>query len=172
MRIGCIYLDEACAEAIGRCKNLEYLAVYDPCTSEFVIAQAPWLKNLKTLSLADCSVDDIVQAASGSSKLENLNVTPVVSPATLTSLQKCKNLSFLQITSPGGRDKHSLGLDDDRIVEIGRLTQLKTLHLVNVKVFPRQLEELQRKLPELKILCSGREVGDKWFVPYKPSDIN
>jgi serine/threonine protein kinase len=165
-----MYIDYACSDAIDKCKNLEWIVIHDPLGAERMFAHANWLQRIKTLSLADCSADDILPGVAGSTALERIGLENSATPDSFAFLQKCPNLKFLQLKAPVDQDANYLKISDKQIAQIANLKQLKVLFLKYVTVTPRQIEELRKNCPQLKLGVMDRDRDDKAHIRYFNAD--
>lgn len=163
LQIRTIFIDQACSDAMDECKGLEWVIIHDTLGSEQAFEHANWLQRVKTLSLSDCSAVDVLQGVAGSTKLERLAIENSASPDAIAYLKTCPHLEYLLLKSPGERDNNFLRISDQQIEQIKALKHLKTLYLKRISVSQRQIDELIKSNPQLKLIVMGQDKHTRYF---------
>ncbi|HEY9758412.1 MAG TPA: serine/threonine-protein kinase [Oculatellaceae cyanobacterium] len=168
LQIRTIFIDQACSDAMDECKGLEWVIIHDTLGSEDAFEHANWLRRVKTLSLSDCSAVDVLQGVAGSTKLERVAVENSASPDAIAYLKTCPHLKYLLLKSPGDRESNFLKITDQQIEQITALKHLKTLYLKRISVSQRQIDELTKSNPQLKLIVMDQDKHTRYFGAATP----
>jgi hypothetical protein len=138
---------DAEVERIGKLKSLEALNLaFSPQISDAGLAPLSGLKNLHVLVLNDTPISDAgLTHLAGLTELRELELNQTkVTDAGLKSLAKLTNLESLELGQTA--------VGDAGLQELKGLTKLGTLRLKFTKVTDAGVADLQKALPEVKIM--------------------